>query len=205
MNIKLKGLVTALVLIAGQFFAQTSQAYCIENYSDIKLNVVQLIPNGEIVNKGMWTNVSPASVPGAVARAWFKNNPNVPKGDANAAPVPGTACCNWKNKDCNPSKRQNTILEAEIFVMGGGQNNMACGKVNDQDNMAVRFPAGGRVLVENNPKFNPNQYPTTKNPRYIVKVLNVEDVHIMTYPCPGAPRRATWQDLIPDWSDVVAG
>lgn len=205
MRIKLQDLAGILILAVSQFLAQAANAYCVENYTNEKLNAVQLIVDGEWINKGMWTNVPSAAVPGDVARAWFKNNPNVPKGDPNAKPVPGTACCNWKEKDCNPSKRQNAMLEMEITVLGGGKNNLTCGKMNDKDFMAVRFPAGGRVLIVPNEKFKSNAAPATNNPKYLALVMNVEDVHIMTYPCPGAPRRATWQDLIPDWSDVVAG
>lgn len=211
MSINMRGLLAGLAMVAGHWAAPAAHAFCIENYTTEKLSVVELIEDKDAkaknfwIKKGMWTDVTSVAVPGDVARSWFKNNPNVPKGNPNAQPVPGTACCHWSNEDCNPSKRQHAFLHTQITVLGGGQNNLFCGQAVEGDYMAVKFVAGGRVQIWANPKFNANAGPSAKNPKYLAYVLNVEDVHIKTYPCPGAPRGATWMDLIPDWSDVVAG
>ncbi len=185
-------------------WAGSAQAFCVYNATTNRVDVVQLYHW-----KGMSTQISMATRPGEFLAKLGKAPPGY---DPNAAPVPGSACCNWQNKECNKSGKQDALLSMQVYVqvkpgnvVGVGREAYLCGQVDSNDNMSVPFLAGGHMVVSHNAAFKPNKPVGASNPKAVVYVYDPAGQHIKTYPCPGAPRKATWSDLIPDWSDVIAG
>lgn len=181
-----------------------AHAFCVYNDTTNRVDVVQLYHW-----HGMSKQVSAATRPGGFVEKMSKLMPNY---DPNAAPVPGSACCSWQNKDCNESGKQDAVLSMQVYVtvksgnaVGYGREGYLCGQIDGNDNMGVPFYAGGHMVVSHNTNFKPNKPVAANNPKNVVYVYDPAGRHVKTYPCPGAPRKATWSDLIPDWSDVIAG
>lgn len=195
----------AVALLAS--WAGAAHAFCVENYTTARVDAVQLYHLS-----GMSKQISVMSRPGELAAL---NGIKVPGYNPNAAPVPGRECCNWKEKSCNKAGKQDSTVSFIINIMvkrgtnigigSVGDERYQCGQIDGNDNMAVPMEAGGRIAVSPNDKFNAGKQPSASNPKFLALVFDVADRHVKTYPCPGAPRKASWSDLIPDWSDVIAG
>lgn len=202
---KFRFLMGALLLASGWLVGQ-AQAFCVYNATDSRLAINQMYRT-----KGLVKDISAMQKQGAVAEAWKIQGVPV---NPNAKTEPTSACCHWKNPDCSGGSQASAVhlmlrvVEKQGTNIGigrtGGEFHF-CGQVDDQDNMAVSLTAGGWVQVEPNPTFNASKNAAANNPKYIAKVFSTKGQHMKTYPCPGAPRKATWGDLIPDWSDVIAG
>lgn len=192
----LKALLATLVLIT---FAAAKDAYafCVYNATSTPLNVMQLYHI-----KGFEAKMPAKQKRGAVATAWKIPVPGI---DQNAPEVPTSACCNWQTKDCNKTGKQYGTLSLQLTPMVKSERYPQCGQVDENDNVALPVQAGGWVILDPNPKYDPKKGASASNPLYQAKVFSVDGVHTKTYPCPFAPRNATWSDLIPDWSDVIAG
>jgi hypothetical protein len=199
-----------LMSLLALFLSWTGGAYafCVENYTTYRVDVVELYPNSSGMNK----QISALSRPGEFLASLGKK---VPGYDPNAQPVPGRECCNWQNKECNAGGKQDSVVGMQVYVQvkaganivvgrTGGESYL-CGQMDDNGNMMVPFHAGGHIAISNNDRFNPAKQIGTNNPKAIVLVYDPTGRHFKTYPCPGAVRKATWSDLIPDWSDVIAG
>lgn len=205
MKNKLFPLLLCLVTL-GFSIPKEAQAFCVYNATESRLMINQLYRV-----KGISKDISAMQTPGEFAKAL--NIKGVPI-NPNAKPEPTSACCHWENRDCSGGSQSSAVhlmlrvVEKQGTNIGIGRTGgegYFCGKVDEQDNMGVSLTAGGWVQVEPNPGFKTNKDPAANNPKYIVKVFSTSGRHMMTYPCPGAPRKATWNDLIPDWSDVIAG
>ncbi len=201
---KFRTLLATLLLVAGAA-VQEANAFCVYNATESRLMVNQLYRT-----KGMRKDMSGMQKPGHLAQQWNKNIPV----DPNAKAEPTKACCNVTNTDCSGGSKSSAVsLMLRVQVKQGtniglgttGGEGYTCGQLDDRENMAVKFTAGGWVVAEPNPKFNSSKEPASNNPKFLIKVFNGEGGHMKTFPCPGAPRNATWGDLIPDWSDVIAG
>jgi hypothetical protein len=204
---------TKLILMSllGLFLSWTgaAQAFCVENHTPYRVDVVELYPN----SSGMSKQISAAAVPGSFLVQTGKAPP--PGYNPNAQPVPGRECCNWQNKECNAGGKPDSVVGMQVYVQVKAGTNIGlgpvggesylCGQMDDNGTMMVPFHAGGHIAVSNNSRFNSNKPVATSNPKAIVLVYDPTGRHFKTYPCPGAVRKATWTDLIPDWSDVIAG
>lgn len=194
------------IVVLGLSIAKDALAFCVYNATESRLMINQMYRA-----KGMTKDISAMTKEGqAITGLGVKGVPVNP----NAKTKPTSACCHWSNQECSGGFESAAVhlmlrvveKQGVNFGIGrtGGEGHF-CGQVDDKDNIAVSLTAGGWVQVEPNPSFKSNKNPAANNPKYIVKVFSTGGQHMKTYPCPGAERKATWGDLIPDWSDVIAG
>jgi hypothetical protein len=125
---------------------------------------------------------------------------HTPKGMIKTIDAGKNSCCNWKNKDCNPSKQRDKMLDVyQIRVEltkpkwgGGFARSYTCGlgtaKVlgeqvyNPQAKSQIQ--AGGYWTVDANPGFVSTKKVDNENPPYIVKSWSYDNKVLNTYPCP---------------------
>jgi hypothetical protein len=234
MNKRYAALLMAPSLLIAALLSQSASAFCIYNEA---LSPVIASQNGVI--GGLSTTIPAMSAPGEVLRQLTALDPSKLGLPSTTKPVAGSACCNWENKQCNPTGNKSTKLSSllrvqvktgtNIGVGRTGGEGYTCGATDRQGNISVEHQAAGWVIIEPNPKFKKDKDVSWRNPPFIAKVysnlveqnlpgmtdaqralgLNFTTTstprHVKTYPCPAAVPGATWSDLIPDWSDVIAG
>ncbi|MBD2075150.1 hypothetical protein H6F86_14850 [Phormidium sp. FACHB-592] len=109
-------------------------------------------------------------------------------------PVNNSSCCNWKNKDCNPTKKQNGILDAEVRIefprdahyCGNPRKDML-GR-SEPNYPRVKMQGGGYLTVVNNPAYKgapPKTYWDVKigDSGYLVQSWTYDHKLLDTYPC----------------------
>lgn len=201
-----------LMLGIGLFGIDAAHAFCIYNHTYSPVIAQQLNVTQQLAFHGMSRIVAAASNPEENRRRLGLRLPKELE-DPNARTAPGSECCHWSNGECNPGKRQDSLVAAMLRVQVKQGTNLVvgrtggegyfCGQQDAQDNWAVPFAAGGFVAVEPYAKHDPRKEISSRNPKFIAKVFAVNGQHVKTYPCPGAPRNSSWRDLEPDWSDVA--
>lgn len=107
------------------------------------------------------------------------------------------ACCNWKNKDCNPKGGQDTPLL--MYVRGdhiGNGGAWGCGKDLGENETLLKVPAGGAAYVKRNP-----DYKGKGNAKRTAKVDTPADPPGSV---PAIPQVPAHQRMYPDRPYVVA-
>ncbi len=215
MKTRLALLLAAPTLLATSLMSQSANAFCIYNTTASPLLAQQTALIGKQFRHG-WSGMT-TTLPAAIAPLALGQSVRQQAGLPSPKSAPSKVCCNWQEKSCNPEGFKATTLYTQLRVkvtagtsiglgrVGGEGYN--CGQQDAQGNETVPHEAGGWVTVEPSPKFDKTKEPSSRNPPYIAKVFteNATPNHTKTFPCPAAPRSATWSDLIPDWSDVIAG
>lgn len=201
-----------LMLGGGLFGLNTAHAFCIYNSTSSPVYAQQLNVTQQLAFRGMSKIIPAASNPTENRRGLGLNLPKE-LNDPNPRTSPGSECCHWSNGECNPSKRQDSVVAAmlrvqvkqgtNLLVGRTGGEGYFCGQQDAQDNWAVPFAAGGFVTVEPYAKHDARKEISARNPKFVAKVFAVNGQHVKTYPCPGATRNSSWRDLEPDWSDVA--
>lgn len=79
---------------------------------------------------------------------WKRNDARFRK----TVPPGGNACCEFKNLDCNPNGRQNSLVGLEVAVVDGDRT-LKCGPVGTPEKgRQVKVSGDGTLRVVPNPK-----------------------------------------------------
>ncbi|MBW4444507.1 MAG: hypothetical protein KME10_25525 [Plectolyngbya sp. WJT66-NPBG17] len=115
------------------------------------------------------------------------------KGMATGINARDNSCCNWRNKDCNPSKARGRMLDvAAIRVILKERltyaDSVTCGvetySAVHGSNIEAKIQAGGYWTIDKNPSFDSKQKYGSDNPPYLVKSWSYDNKVLATYLCP---------------------
>lgn len=118
------------------------------------------------------------------------------------------ACCNWKEKDCNPSKKQNATLKA---ILGAGDDSKKhssyakgenCGVFKQGDGASLKHEAGGYLVIENYSKYDAKKDKDSKNPTYFVTSYSADHAVKARYTCPPTYEKMGVKDFLPGVGDI---
>lgn len=123
------------------------------------------------------------------------------------------SCCNYKEKSCNPTGKQDALLDHQLRIAhpGSGKGYVAAPTTNlsagawidcapprersgltDRTNFfTAKIQAGGYVKFFNNPAFKKNEYISPDNPPYTANVFATDHKPLATYTC---PNKDNWTD-----------
>ena len=118
------------------------------------------------------------------------------------------ACCNWKEKDCNPSKKQNATLKAKLGAGDDSKKNSSyakgeeCGVFKQGDGASLKHEAGGYLVIENYKQYDAKKNKDNKNPTYYVTSHSADHTVKARYTCPPMAEKMSAKDFLPGVGDI---
>ena len=116
-------------------------------------------------------------------------------------------CCNWENKDCNPKKKQNQILEATVLTdyatKLSSYSGIRCGIFYQGEGAKIKHEAGGTIAISNYAQYDGTKASSYTNPKHYV-ISNTHEGKLMgRYVCPPLDKKPTGAEFLPGVGDLV--
>lgn len=109
------------------------------------------------------------------------------------------SCCNWKNKDCNKSKKQTATLSATLIARYSTSFSRYdgdwCGIFVQGEGASLEHQAGGYLVVQNG-RHNKSKPASTDNPTYIVTSYSHDHKLLDSYTCPPSYKKLSPGDVL---------